>query len=445
MVRWIERHGTVPDDSRVLVAVSGGVDSMVLLNLLNGWAIERKWTLIVAHLNHQLRGRSSDADARFVQVQCQKMGVSCVVSSRDVKAFAKRKKLSIEMAAREVRHRFLAQTARRRKCPVIALAHHADDQAELVLLRLLRGSGSAGLGGMNAADPSPVDADIRIVRPLLDVQREAILAFARENRIRFREDRSNTSRDHLRNRVRHELLPLLREQYQPAVDRVLVRTAEILSAEADCINALAVAWLDDGHEAFDEIPLAVRRRVVLVQSMQLAVPLDFEACERLVLHAGCAVNAPGGAILRRGVDGRLSRVQRRALAHRGDVVRVTLSGDGRTRFAGQSIEWRVVRARASSKPQSRSNQERFDAAQVGASVRLRHWQAGDRFQPIGMSQPVKLQDLFTNLKLPLAERRKRIVAESASGEIFWVEGLRIGEGFKLGPNTRKQLIWRWNC
>jgi len=440
-----DRPGMLPNGSRILLAVSGGVDSMVLLHLLHELAPPRAWNLSVAHLNHQLRGRSSEADARFVKAQSKRLGLPCVTGRRDVKSLAKRQGISIEMAARELRHRFLARVARQRKCAVIALAHHADDQAELVLLRLLRGSGSEGLGGMECVGASRIDASIRLIRPLLEVSRAQIVAFAGERRIPFREDRSNASRRFLRNRVRHELLPLLRQRYQPAIDRVLIRTASILTSEAECISQLASAWLQDRDRLFDTLPLAVKRRVIQQQSMELGVPLDFDTCERLVLRADRRVNGPDGQMLVRARDGILGKVRGRRLKHSPDAVRITLSVRGAARFAGHEFEWRIVPVRRSARPAVGHGTEVFDAERVGADILLRHWQAGDRFQPIGMAAPVKLQDLFTNQKVPSDERRDRVVAESESGEVFWVEGLRIGERFKLASNTRKHLIWRWTC
>ena len=290
---------------------------------------------------------------------------------------------------------------------------------------------------------SPVDPDIRLVRPLLEASRTEIEACARQRGIRFREDRSNADRRFLRNRIRHDLLPLLREQYQPAIDRVLVRTASILSAESECVTGLASAWLKGSDGSFDRLPLAVRRRAVQLQAIALGLVLEFETCEHLLRQPGRTVNAPGGVILSCGPDGRLRRVTARLLDYCRESVRLVLATDGRTRFGGREFFWQVVAGRKPVKLRLSPNVESFDAEQVGDTILLRHWRVGDRFQPIGMSNGVKLQDLFTNQKVPVTERRSRVVAESALGEIFWVEGLRIGDRFKVRPDTAKWLVWRW--
>ena len=172
----------------ILVAVSGGVDSMVLLHALNVLVLETGWKLTVAHFNHHLRGRSSDADERLVRRVARDLKLKIIVGHGDVRKFAKTHGLSIEMAARQLRHEFLALAARRVKARKLALAHHADDQVELFFLRLLRGAGSDGLSGMSPVSPSPADPKLKIIRPLLEISKHALVEFARGRRILFRED-----------------------------------------------------------------------------------------------------------------------------------------------------------------------------------------------------------------------------------------------------------------
>jgi tRNA(Ile)-lysidine synthase len=175
----------------VLVAVSGGVDSMVLLHLLHGLAAKQGWQLTVAHFNHQLRGRQSDADERLVRLAAKRLGLRLVRGGADVRQHARTHKLSLEMAGRELRHKFLARTARRLRIPAVALAHQADDQVELFFLRLLRGAGGEGLQGMKGRSRSPADGEIELVRPLLDLTKADLQAHARREGIPFREDASN--------------------------------------------------------------------------------------------------------------------------------------------------------------------------------------------------------------------------------------------------------------
>ena len=163
----IQSRGLLPRDQKILVAVSGGADSLVLLQSLASLAAKFRWKLSVAHFNHQLRGRASDADEQLVRQSAAALKLPVVVGRADVKAFAKESKFSIEMAARKLRHEFFARVAKSQKISVVALAHHADDQVELFFLRVLRGAGGEGLTGMKWRSPSPADKSITLVRPLL--------------------------------------------------------------------------------------------------------------------------------------------------------------------------------------------------------------------------------------------------------------------------------------
>jgi tRNA(Ile)-lysidine synthase len=351
------------------------------------------------------------------------------------------------MAARELRHRFLAETARWLNAAVVAVAHQADDQVELFVLRLLRGAGGEGLAGMKWESVSPVDKRVRIVRPLLDLTKEALKRFAQAKRIPFREDASNASVDILRNRVRHELLPLLRRRFQPGLDRAILRVADILRAEAEVVDEAARAWLTrmPARRQFAQQPIGLQRRILQLQLREQDVDPDFALVELLRSSPGKPVTVLPGWRVQRDEAGRVSRIgQIRAEGFRRSRARVRLGGaSGSLEFDETKISWRRVESRGAGPRRKALNREIFDADRVGAHIVLRHWRAGDRFQPIGMRAAVKLQDWFTNRKVPKERRRKLILGTTAAGEIFWVEGERIGERFKLTPETRRRLIWSW--
>jgi tRNA(Ile)-lysidine synthase len=433
----------------ILVAVSGGVDSMVLLQLLKELAPKYGWRLTVAHLNHQLRGRSSDADERLVSQTSARLRLPCVVERADVRGFARRHRLSTEMAARKLRHDFLARMAGELKCSTIALAHHADDQLELFFLRLLRGAGSEGVAGMKWSNPSPSHSKIQLVRPLLDQPKRALCDYAREHKLRFREDATNASVDIQRNRIRHELLPLLRKHYQPALDRTVLRVMEILAAESDFVREAAATWLAGKRArprpgAFQALPAAVQRRCLHLQLVRLGVTPEFELIERLRGKAGQRVCVSAGWVVR-DPKGLVHLQSASPVKQRPEDLLLKLTGRaGEVQFSGASIGWQIVHNGSPAHGKKRVvGQELFDADRVGKGVRLRHWRPGDRFQPIGMSTAVKLQDLFTNQKVPRDRRHELILAESPQTGIFWVEGLRIGERFKLTKQTIRRLQWRW--
>jgi tRNA(Ile)-lysidine synthase len=505
----IGRRGLLRRGQSVLVAVSGGVDSMVLLRLLHKLSRKHSWRLVVAHLNHRLRGRSSEADERLVVRTARKLGLPAISEKADVKKVAREQKLSLEMAARKVRHDFLARTAMRLKIRTVALAHQADDQLELFFLRLLRGSGSEGLAGMKWRSSSPGNArieagmeskaiklksphpgplpaqagrgretrvltvahtyaQVELVRPLLDLPKKELLAFATKNKIPFREDASNASLDIQRNRIRHELLPLLRGEYQPALDRTIPRVMGIVGAEGEFVGEVAAEWLagrarqssarrsrpvelwrarsDAPYQAsFKNLPVAVRRRCIQLQLLRQKVVADFDLVENLRIRPGHFIKVSPHLAVKLEAEGVLCFQESKAAAAPNPALcEVDLNKrGGQAVFDEVKFDWRVATRKARKLPNPRAGRELFDADAVGARIVLRHWRAGDRFLPSGMRSPVKLQDLFTNQKIPRDERHGLIVAETAQGEIFWVERLRIAERFKLFGGTNRCLQWQW--
>lgn len=456
--RSIQARGLFRRGQKILVAVSGGVDSMVLLQLLHKLSKEHKWKLTVAHLNHQLRGRSSDADERLVALMAKALRLPIVVERTDVKKRAKAGGLSVEMAAREARHDFLARMAVRMRIPGIALAHHADDQVELFFLRLLRGSGSEGLGGMkwrNRSPFAPKKAELDLVRPLLDQSKESLRDYAVENKIKFREDASNRSQDILRNRIRHELLPLLRDKYQPALDRIVLQLMEIIGEESEVVRLAALDWnpTDRGVDreggspkSFGELPVAVQRRVIQMQLRRLRIAADFRLVESLRMFPGDPVTVAPRTVALRGPNGNLQVRGLDDTRPNSNAVELALkSTTGKLVFGGRRIRWKIGQLKTFRVPPRRTGKEVFDADKVGSQIVLRHWRAGDRFQPIGMGEAVKLQDFFTNQRVPRAQRHKLIVATTVQNEVIWVESMRISEQFKLTKDTQRCLIWGWRA
>lgn len=455
---------------RILVAVSGGLDSVVLLHLLAQLSAPQRWRLTVAHFNHRLRGRSSDADERLVKMTAQNLGCRFVAGRADVRAFARRHGLSVEMAARKLRHDFLARAARRRKIPTVALAHHADDQLELFFLRLLRGSSGEGLAGMKWRNPSPSDASVELVRPLLGTPKAALRRCATAHGLAWREDATNALVEFQRNRIRHRLLPWLRRNFGGAPEKTVARLMEIVGAESEFVAQAAEAWLAHriaasrasrragpagdqshlvSHMPFDGLPVAVQRRCLQLQLLRLRLAPDFELIEQLRREPDRAVSVGPNCGVRRDETGlvalhRPARPERKGRKSGGDSARLRLQASaGKAVFGGVQFAWQIRATRGARRGKPEAGREFFDADKTGRRVMLRHWRAGDRFQPAGMVAAVKLQDLFTNRKIPRAQRHRLVVAEAENGAVFWVEGLRIAEHFKLDKQTRQRLKWAW--
>jgi tRNA(Ile)-lysidine synthase len=432
----------------LLAAVSGGLDSMVLLAVLYQLLPSPKTCLVVAHFDHGLRGRASAEDAAFVKRHAERLGLACVTERGDVEALTRATRLSMEMAARRARHEFLARTAQAMEAQAIALGHHRDDQIELFFLRLLRGAGGSGLGGMQWRNPSPANHKVLLIRPFLTQSRAALEAYARDHQVPFRRDASNRRLEPLRNRIRNKLLPLLRRDYQQAVDDTAWRTMEIVGAHADFVSQTAAKWLQDLRPtAFDHLHVAVQREAIRSQLWSLGTPADFRLVEELRQTHGRPVTVRPGIAMARDDTGRIRRIEPiQAPFNKPAIVEVELKGrEGECEYAGLLIRWK--RLPGAGVPQCRSAEhgtEQFDAVKVGNRVLLRHWRKGDRFQPIGMPTPVKLQDLFVNAGISRRLRHELVVATTATGDLFWVEGLRIAEGFRLDKQSRQRLKWQWH-
>jgi tRNA(Ile)-lysidine synthase len=433
------------DGQRILAAVSGGLDSMVLLTLLHRLSKTHKWKLTVAHFNHQLRGADSDADEQLVRKTARKLKLPFVAGRGNVRDSARKGGVSLEMAARKLRHDFLAATATRLKIPTVALAHHTDDQLELFFLRLFRGAGGEGLAGMKWINPSPSAPKILLARPLLDVPKAALQQFAQENDIAFSEDASNASIDIQRNRVRHELIPLLTRHYQPALGRTVMRLMDVVGAEAEYVAQASREWLTGGRRPeFARLPVAVQRRVLHQQLIDCDLSLEFDLIERMRLASGQWTDVSPGCAVSMDEAGLVHRRQLESTQFNLRKRKISLSPrKAGVNFGGLKIRWEIVDDKGMIAAGKVANAEYFDADKVGAPVWLRCWQPGDRFQPIGTKSAKKLQDLFTNLKVPADERRRRVVAATRDGEIFWVEGLRMAEKFKLDETTVRKLKWSW--
>jgi tRNA(Ile)-lysidine synthase len=232
---------------RVLVAVSGGADSVALLRGLHELRDDLKLSLQVAHLDHQLRGQAARDDSDWVERLCQKLTIPCTIGRADIAGMAQHSGRGIEEAARDERYRFLEETARTHDCRTIALAHTADDQAETILHHILRGTGLAGLSGIPRE--RALDSGIRLVRPLLDVERSVVLDYLSRVGQEFREDESNRDETYTRNRLRHELLPRLAEQYNPQIRETLRRLGEQAAQAQSALEALAADLLERVFES----------------------------------------------------------------------------------------------------------------------------------------------------------------------------------------------------
>lgn len=431
----------------LLVAVSGGSDSVGLLQALARQPARYRAAHVVAHVDHGLRGKESDADLTFARELAGELGFECVSARLDLGDGHSGE--SLEMRARRRRHAFLAETARARGLPTIALAHQADDQVELFLLRLLRGSGGLGLAGMRWRAPSPADPGVSLVRPLLGVRRDDIRHWLERIRATWREDASNSDVSIPRNAVRHRLLPFLREFAGPGVDAVLARVAELTGADADCVGQLADEWRGLGGTGdFGALHVAIQRAVLRDGLIELGQQPEFDLIERLRKQPGARISGTGGRSWVRKEDAAtvLPLEASSAILEPGSTegsVRIHLDGPEGSLVLGDGIlHWSLGKPPRQWKRRP-DGVEWLDPGRLGRVLELRRWRAGDRYRPLGSEGTVKLQDRFTDARVPRAERGRRWIGTVETGEIFWVEGLPPGDGFRVKPGTGEAIRWQF--
>jgi tRNA(Ile)-lysidine synthase len=445
----IQDYEMVERGHTLLVAVSGGPDSMVLLHTL--WSLRETLavTLFVAHLNHQMRPNATE-DARFVETTARELGLGCLCKTIDVPLYQRQHKLSAEDAARQVRYAFLRATAAEVGADRIALGHTADDQAETVLLHLLRGSGLRGLCGM-----PPVR--MPIIRPLIRVLRRDILAFLRGHRLAFREDPTNTHRQYTRNRIRLDLLPVLQQCYNPRIVPALCTTAELLADDEAALQALArqcflAARLPavDGllSLAIDELtprPPTLQRRVLrealtaVMGSLQGVTHTHIAAVLALLrTTAGNKwVQLPRGVVVERRYN--VLHIHHQAPSVAVDVdVPLPVPGVCRLDALGVSIVSELFPHAAMAGPLPTGEVTWLDADRVGPTVRVRTRQPGDRFHPLGSRDAKKLKAFLIDAKVPRALRARLPLVVAGAG-IAWVAGIRPAEWAKVTGATRAIL------
>ena len=474
---YIDQHRLFPESGTIIVAVSGGADSLCLLHVLNrlcGSRPEARYPAVllhVAHLNHKLRGEASYQDAAFIAQLADSWGLPVTIGEIDVPALARQEGRSLEDAARTARYRFLREVAQGR---LIAVAHHADDQVETLLLHWLRGEGLAGMVGM-----LPRQQDI--IRPLLGVTHAETVAYCSQHALLPLEDTSNRDPRFLRNRVRHELLPLL-ESMNPGIRATLLRNAEVAHVD--------VAWIEGQVERYWPAVVLVEQeeRITLDSAALLALPLSLQRhLLRRVTARLCAGQSPLELrhyllieeLLRREIDG-VEEVtlqlpaQLRATRNFKDLVFERLSCKEAEHIfsaldeaiplpipgsvAVQGTPWIAsaeivtepvaLLARQALQRQDWSSVWQFlpktrytvyiDADRAGPVLTVRTRRPGDRMRPLGMAREKKVQDMLVNEHIPGADRPYIPLFFSAS-HCVWLAGVQIDDRVRLTATTQRIL------
>ncbi len=457
----VSRYRMVAPGEKVVVAVSGGPDSLALLHGLRTLRDELGITLHAAHLNHLLRGDAARADAEYVRALAAEMGLPVTVEEVAVADLARGRGLSIEEAGREARYAFYQRVREAAGAARVALGHTADDQAETVLMRLLRGAGPAGLAGI------PPVRDGWIVRPLIAVTRRMVEDYCRAVGLEPCRDESNRDPAHLRNRVRWDLLPRLEREYNPALRRALVHLADVLREEdawlaglvageygrlaREDVNGIRLALKD-----WENRPLALRRRLVREAAARLLgrpAPLEFGHVEAVLGLTGAPVGSrldlPGGLVARREyahvhIGGSQAPG---GVAAGGFSYPLPVPGRVAVPEAGLILEADLRPAGAEvDKDPAPAGPGRFavhlDADRCVLPLTVRSRRQGDRFWPAGLGAAKKLKDFFISAKVPREERDRIPLVTGGDGSILWVVGRRADDRFLPTSESRRLLTLR---
>ncbi len=449
VLRSIRAQGLLSPGARIALAASGGPDSTALLLVMLELARSLGISIdCIVHVNHQLRGAASDADASRVGELAARHGLECVVRQADVAAYAREHRCSVETAGHRLRHRVFAELRAERGLDAVATGHTLDDQAETVLLRLIRGAATRGLRGMSPRRSG-------LVRPLLGTTRAAVEAYLASRGVAACDDASNRDLTIPRNRIRHELLPWLIEHYSPRIRESLARTAAHLAADDDYFLARvevltaefraagdAVTFRDDLLEG---VPLPVRRRAV--QSLLRRIGVAETARRVELLDAALATGRPGpvtiGAI---SVSNDQGRIEVRRVSGRNGLPPCGIeAGIGHTELLpGQDVEfgpWRVAASDAAGvQPSLTSDATTIDADQVMLPLRVRQRVPGDRLRPLGAPGRRKVQDILVDRKVPRASRDTTPIVVDAQGRIVWVAGHVVAHEMRVTATTTRMLL-----
>jgi tRNA(Ile)-lysidine synthase len=493
---YIDSRGLLPPRAAVVVGVSGGADSVALLAALRrlGGERARDYRLTAAHLNHGLR-EEAQADADFVAALAERWEIPCVVGRRDVAAEAREAGESIEQAARRARYEFLLRSAHEAGASHVAVAHHADDQAETVLYRIIRGTHLRGLAGMPALralggaagketkGSVPAGEGVVLVRPLLERTRPEVEAFCRGEGLDWRRDSTNMDVGYRRNFIRHELLPLIRERLSRRADEAILRLAAAAAEADEVLSGLARAALEGARlplagegagagVSLDAALLAGEHPLVQAVALRIAleeagVPMrDVDSARLGEMRRLLGGAGPAGLTLAGGWGARLR--EGRLLVERGTMVSAAAGGGelpdavmldcpGRTRLTGgMEIVCRVepldrpafdahcrrraeaLRDAGSGAAQPAEWDEWLDAGQVRGRLLCRPRRPGDRFVPLGAPGRQSVSDFLTNLKWPPPRRRSVLCVCDELG-IVYVAPARLDDRVKVAAGTRECL------
>jgi tRNA(Ile)-lysidine synthase len=442
-LKFIDENHLIEKGDKVLVALSGGADSVFLLSFLLKFKKRFKIEVAAFHLNHKLRGKTANEDEKFCAKFCSKNDVEYVSVAKDVKATAKKMKVSVEETGREIRYSEMNNAAKKMGCTQIATAHNSGDNVETVLLNFVKGAGIKGLSGI------PIRRN-NIIRPILCLSSEEIRNYLKTNKIPFGIDESNLDSDYERNFLRNEIIPKLKQRLNPRLEEKISNTSKILSEinsffDKHIQKISKEAIKTDGEElrinlqkisTLDKSLLSILLKSLIENNFSIELSSDniFALVDLIVLQTGSSVHLKENIISTRE---RNELVVRRSKASRIEKNNYKIKVGQKIKVYGKIISISEVK-RKMFKFSPDKSVEYINGDGLRNNFEIRKWKDGDKFQPIGMNGTKKISDFLSDEKTSSIEKKEHLVLNNA-GKIVWVIGLRIDDGFKVTAETKKIL------
>lgn len=446
----LREHKLVNKGDKIVIGVSGGPDSLCMLHLFYSIAEEFSLEIIVVHLDHQFRGEASRQDALFVEDTCKEMGIKAYIFSEDVEGYRKKKNISFEEAGREIRYRLFDEIVDKHEADSIAVAQNKNDQAETLMMRLLRGAGVDGLSAIAYKRDN-------IIRPLLDVDRKLIEAYCEQYGLNARIDKTNLEAIYHRNKIRLELLPYIQDNFNPNIIDTLWRSAKIFQDEKEIITEAtdkAIESLDVineksgisfNKERFNNLGSGLKRRVArrLIRlakgSLKDISNINIESVIALIERdrVSSKTNISGSIVAKIDYE-RVLIIEERTQKSVGEFE-MTLNKNGETyvREIGRTIKISSV-DKLQENDKNKKDIICVDTDKIKGNLIVRNRRPGDRFTPIGMSGSQKIKDFYINQKIPSGERNSIPLVCDERG-IVWIAGYRMDNNYKLDRNTKSVL------
>lgn len=450
LLNTIQRETLIKEGDKVLVAFSGGPDSSCLLHILASLQEELGIELYSAHLNHQIRGLDAHQDALLAYRESTALGVPCFLSAVDVPLYAREKKLSLEEAAREVRYHMLFEVKEKLAIDKIAVAHNLDDQAETVLMRIMRGTGLNGLKGM------AYKREDGVIRPLMDIKRQEIEDYCAEHQLHTALDKTNEEDEYTRNKIRLLLLPYIEENYASNIKEILSRMSNSLREDSDYIDNIATELYREigmRHEDYaikfemetiESFAAPILKRLIrqayvdLMGTNEGLEAVHMEDALKVINspRPELSVNLPKGIIVEK--KGYNLYVSKKPLEIKtvNFEYEIPLGGSIELAELGIKIETKIMSKERCKLLPSRANTKAFDLDKIQGKLIVRNRKAGDKIKPIGFGGTKKLKDIFIDKKIP-RDARERIPIIADESKIIWIVGHDMGEESKIEETTKE--------